>query len=103
MRKLKTQITFCPSAPFATLLTPWRDAVQMNKWKIGALVGGILGLTAPYAPLLWLYGGGHIISFVPPDPFLVHSMAFYFVWSLSTIFGVLIGAIVGYLIDKYGR
>jgi len=74
----------------------------MKKWKIGAMVGGILGLTAPYAPLLWLYGGGKIISFIPPA-LSWYSMGLYLVWSLSTIFGVLIGAIVGYLIDKYKR
>ncbi len=76
--------------------------IMMKKWKIGAMVGGILGLTVPYAPLLWWYGGGYIVSFIPPAPSL-YSMGLYLVWSLSTIFGVLIGAIVGYSIDKYRR
>lgn len=76
---------------------------MMKKWKIGAMVGGILGLTVPYIPMMWMWYAGPPSTYIPPDPFLGHSMAFYFVWSLSTIFGILIGAIVGYLVDKYKR
>ena len=76
---------------------------RMNKWKIGALVGGILGLTVPYIPMMWIYYAGPPATYWPPDPSLVEpSMEFYFVWSLLTILGALIGASMGYLIDNTG-
>ena len=75
---------------------------MMKKWKLCALVGGILGLTVPYAPLLWLYGGGKIVSFIPPAPSL-YSFGVYCGLFLSAMFGALIGATVGFVIDKYRR
>ena len=31
---------------------------QMNKWKIGASVGRILGLTVSYIPMMWIFYAG---------------------------------------------
>ena len=75
---------------------------MMKKWKIGAIVGAVLGLISSYIPLLWWYGGGNIVSFVPPTPSL-YSLGVYYGLFLSAMFGTLIGAIVGFLIDKYRR
>lgn len=74
----------------------------MKKWKVGAIVGAVLGLISSYIPLLWWYGGGGIVSFVPPTPSL-YSFGVYYYLLLSAIFGTLIGAVVGFLIDKYRR
>lgn len=74
---------------------------MMEKWKIGGILGGVLGLAVPYIPLLWIYYGYQLVTYIPPNPSVEGSMGFYLLWSLSTVFGVLIGAIVGYLIDRY--
>ncbi|MGP8320906.1 MAG: hypothetical protein ACT6FE_01065 [Methanosarcinaceae archaeon] len=74
----------------------------MKTWKIGAIVGTIFGLMISYIPLLWWYGGGHIISFIPPIPSL-YSFGIYLGLFLSATFGMLIGAGIGYLINKYKR
>jgi hypothetical protein len=71
----------------------------MKKWKIGAIIGAMSGLIISYMPLLWLYGGGKIVSVIPPAPSL-YSFGFYCCLLLSAIFGTLIGAVAGYLIDK---
>lgn len=71
----------------------------MKKWKIGAIIGAMSGLIIPYMPLLWLYGGGKVVSVIPPTPSL-YSFGFYCCLLLSAIFVTLIGAIAGHLIDK---
>ncbi len=72
----------------------------MKKWKIGAIIGAVFGLMISYMPLLWLYGGGKIVSVIPPIP-SSYSFGFYWFLSLLTILCALIGAVVGYLLDKY--
>lgn len=74
----------------------------MKKWRVGAIVGAVLGLISLYIPILWWYGGRHIVSFVPPTPSL-YSFGVYYGLFLSAILGTLIGAGIGYLIDKYRR
>ncbi len=74
----------------------------MKKWKIGAILGSIFGIICSYIPLLWGYGGGGIVSFIPPTPSL-YSFGFYYYLLLLAIFWTLIGATVGFLIDKYKR
>lgn len=74
----------------------------MEKWKIGAIIGAASGLLISYMPLLLLYGGEKVVSAIPPTPSL-HSIGFYCGLLLSAIFGTLIGAVAGYLIDKQGR
>ncbi|MGB2728642.1 MAG: hypothetical protein WBD09_09235 [Halobacteriota archaeon] len=74
----------------------------MKKWKVGAILGAVLGLISLYIPLLWWYGGGGIVSFIPPAPSL-YSLGVYYGLLLSAMFGALIGATVGFVIDKYGR
>ena len=71
----------------------------MKKWKIGAILGSFFGVIGSYIPILWWYGGGKVVSFIPPTPSL-YSFGFYCCLLLSAIFGTLIGAIAGYLIDK---
>ena len=78
----------------------WWGKLQM--WKKGAILGSIFGIIGSYIPLLWWYGGGGIVSFIPPTPSL-YSLGFYYYLLLLAIFWTLIGAIVGYLIDKYKR
>ena len=73
-----------------------------EKWKVGAIVGAVLGLISSYIPLLWWYGGGGIASFSPPTPSL-YSFGVYCGLFLSAMFGALIGATVGFVIDKYRR
>lgn len=72
----------------------------MKKWKIGAMIGAMSGLMISYIPSLWWYGGGKVVSVIPPTPSL-YSIGVYYGLLLSAIFGTLIGAVVGYLIDKY--
>ena len=74
----------------------------MKKWKIGAILGSIFGIISSYIPLLWWYGGGKIVTFIPPTPSL-YSFGVYYGLLLSAMFGALIGATVGFVIDKYGR
>ena len=74
----------------------------MKKWKVGAIVGAVFGIIGSYIPLLWWYGGGGIVSFIPPTPSL-YSFGFYYYLLLLAIFWTLIGATVGFLIDKYKR
>lgn len=73
-----------------------------SKTKTGAIIGAVLGIVISYIPLLWWYGGGSIVSFVPPIPSL-YSLGVYLGLFLSAIFGMLIGAGTGYLINKYKR
>lgn len=72
----------------------------MKKWKIGAIIGAMSGLMISYMPLLWIGYGGKVVSVIPPTPSL-YSFGFYYYVLLSAIFGTLIGAVAGYLIDKY--
>lgn len=74
----------------------------MKKWKVGTIIGAMSGLIISYMPLLWLYGGGKIVSVIPPTLSL-YSFGFYYYLILLTILGALIGASMGYLIDKYRR
>jgi len=74
----------------------------MKKWKIGAIFGSVFGIVCSYIPFLWWYGGGTVVSVIPPTPSL-YSIGFYCCLLLSAIFGTLIGAVVGYLIDRYWR
>ncbi len=71
----------------------------MNKWKIGAILGGILGLTIPYVPIMRYYYAGTPATYIPPSPSVEGAMGFYFVWLMSTVFGVIIGAVIGYLTE----
>ena len=75
---------------------------MMGKWKVGAIVGAVLGPICSYIPILWWYGGGNIVSVVPPTPSL-YSFGVYYGLFLSAMFGALIGATVGFVIDKYRR
>ncbi len=76
----------------------WWGKLQM--WKKGAILGSIFWVIGSYIPILWWYGGRHIVSFLPPTPSL-YSFGVYYGLFLSAILGTLIGATVGYLIDKY--
>ena len=78
------------------------DEANMNKWKIGAILGSVFGIVGSYIPFLWWYGGGKVVSVIPPTPTL-YSFGFYCYLLLSAILGALIGAVVGYLTDKYRR
>lgn len=74
----------------------------MKTWKIGAIVGVMSGLMISYMPLLCLYGGEEVVSVISPTPSL-HSIGFYCCLLLLAIFGTLIGAVSGHVIDKYGE
>lgn len=74
----------------------------MKKWKIGAILGSVFGIIGSYIPFLWWYGGGKVVSVIPPTPSL-YSFGFYCYLLLLAIFGTLIGAVIGFLIDRYRR
>ena len=65
----------------------WWGKLQM--WKKGAILGSILGVIGSYIPLLWWYGGGGIVSFIPPAPSL-YSFGVYYGLFISAMFGALI-------------
>ncbi len=71
-----------------------------NNWKIGAILGGVLGLIISYVPILRYYYAGTPATYIPPNPSIEGAMGFYFVWSVSTVFGVIIGTLIGYLTER---
>lgn len=77
---------------------------MMKKWKIGAIVGAICGISILIIPLINVtYVCFFTQHFVSPKPSLESAIVFYFFLILPTIFGVFIGATVGFVIDKYRR
>lgn len=57
----------------------------MKKWKIGAILGSVFGIIGSYIPFLWWYGGGKVVSVIPPTPSL-YSFGFYCCLSLVSNF-----------------
>ena len=97
-----------------------------GKWKVDVAVGAVWGFISifllleampPHNLIMWLFGSPLAIVFIPAGlAFLINSLfnlvfsldsfplfVFIFVFTLSTIFGALIGAGIGYLVDKYRR
>lgn len=74
-----------------------------KNWKIGAILGGILGLTISYIPLMWYYYAGTPATYIPPNPYIEGAMGFYFIWFLLTVFGIIFGTIVGYLTNRRNK
>lgn len=78
----------------------------MDKWKIGAIIGGIWGLTSLitlsggiwFNPLIkYTFGLPMTLAFPVADIWDSHAILFL----LAIGIGALIGVGVGYLIDKY--
>ncbi len=77
---------------------------MMKKWKIGAVVGVICGFSILIIPLINVtYVSFFTQHFVSPTPSLESAIMFYIFLSLPVILGALIGATVGFVIDKYRR
>ena len=76
--------------------------MQTKKWKAGAVIGAICGISILIIPLInVMYVCFFTRHFVSPTPSLESAIVFYFFLSLPIIFGSLIGAGVGHLISKY--
>ena len=76
----------------------------MKKWKIGAIIGVMSGIGTLIIPLInVMYVSFFTQHFVSPTPSLKSAIVFYLFFSLPIVLGALIGAWVGYLIDKYKK
>lgn len=76
----------------------------MKKWRIGAILGATGGISILILPLInvtYLCFVGQ--RFISPTPSLDLAIVFYSFLSLPIIFGALIGAGVGLLIEDYRR
>ena len=75
-----------------------------KKWKIGAIIGAICGISMLIIPPInVMYASFFAQHFISPAPSLESAIVFYSFLSLPTILGALIGAGVGLLIEEYRR
>lgn len=75
---------------------------MIKKWKIGAIVGAICGISILIIPFInVMYVSFFTQHFISPTPSLESAIVFYFFLFLPILSGALIGATVGFVIDKY--
>ena len=75
----------------------WGDYEKMENWCDDWSDVGFDDFIHSFTMVVWW---GKVVSVIPPTPSL-YSIGVYYGLLLSAIFGTLIGAVVGYLIDKY--